>query len=837
MDKPYNFIGRFLIPILFLALPFYSYSTHIVGGELTYVHNSDSTYTITLKLWRDCSGIALPGTVTIKVRKPDGSQYSPSKDFNINLTSSSILPQFVDTCVIKPNVCVQQGIYTKVVNNLPSGTGGYHMWFDVCCRNGSLNNIQNPLSTGASFYSHIPDLATIWNEDFTLPNNTTVDAGATAWTRSVQGGTVYAKVNNNLFEVSKTNGDVFWTSQLINISGRPGGVNLDVDLFNNGGAFGATDSIQAFYKLDGGALVPFPTNGVFVGSFAGIKQARAPGLVGNTVQIIVKMNNHNNSGLYRMDNVLVYDKTISNDSPTFVNFPPIFICNGNPLVFDHSATDTNGDSLVYSLYTPYTDAAPTFPGNVATFGSVVYNAGFGQTNPLGGAAGSLAISSTGIITGTPSLTGQFVVGVKVKEFRNGVLINELTRDFQFNVLNCPPPGKASFAPAKVCSGKALTFNNTSPAAMTLFSWTFGDPASGGSNTSTLRNPTHTFSAVGSYTVRLISNPNSACADTFSNIVTVSSVTAAYIAPAPSCVGKVVSFTDASTATGTTVTGWLWNFGDGTTSTLKNPTHTYAVSGTMSIKLVATNGFGCQDSVTHTVVIQALPVVAAGPNQTVCANNQAVTLAGSVVGAAGGSWSSPTLPVGNAGTFAPNNTTLNATYTPSATEIAAGTVTLTLASTGNGNCNAVTSTMTITIVPAPIVSAGGNKTVCANNASVAITGTVTNAGGGTWTGGGGTFFPNANTLTMTYTPSAAELAGPFPVTVPLTLTSTGNGTCNPVTSTMTITITAPPTISAGGNQTVCANNAVTTLAGTKNAVVTAVQWTSTGTGVFSAPTNP
>jgi hypothetical protein len=70
------------------------------------------------------------------------------------------------------------------------------------------------------------------------------------------------------------------------------------------------------------------------------------------------------------------------------------------------------------------------------------------------------------------------------------------------------------------------------------------------------------------------------------------------------------------------------------------------------------------------------------NASVCANNSAITLNGSFTGAAGGTWT------GGTGTYSPNNTTLNATYTPSAAERTAGTVTLTLTTTGNGNCNAV-----------------------------------------------------------------------------------------------------------------------------------------------------
>jgi hypothetical protein len=90
-------------------------------------------------------------------------------------------------------------------------------------------------------------------------------------------------------------------------------------------------------------------------------------------------------------------------------------------------------------------------------------------------------------------------------------------------------------------------------------------------------------------------------------------------------------------------------------------------------------------------------VNAGANGTVCANNSAIILNGAVTVATGAIWS------GGTGTFNPNNSTLNATYTPSAAERAAGTVTLTLTSIGNGICNAVSDQVTFSITPAPTVT--------------------------------------------------------------------------------------------------------------------------------------
>jgi hypothetical protein len=91
---------------------------------------------------------------------------------------------------------------------------------------------------------------------------------------------------------------------------------------------------------------------------------------------------------------------------------------------------------------------------------------------------------------------------------------------------------------------------------------------------------------------------------------------------------------------------------------------------------------------------AAPTASTNGGTMTIANAATATLNGSVTNATGGTWSSPSaLP----GTFAPNANTLNATYTPSASERTAGTVTLTLTTTGNGaHCTAATATETITI---------------------------------------------------------------------------------------------------------------------------------------------
>src|SRR5690606_17513602 len=115
-----------------------------------------------------------------------------------------------------------------------------------------------------------------------------------------------------------------------------------------------------------------------------------------------------------------------------------------------------------------------------------------------------------------------------------------------------------------------------------------------------------------------------------------------------------------------------------------------------------------------------------------ANNPVISLNGAVTIASGATWS------GGSGSFSPNATALDATYTPSQSEINNGSLTLTLTSTGNLNCSAVTDQVTYTFSPAPTANAGNDQSLCANNNVASLTGVVTVATGGSWSGGAGIF---------------------------------------------------------------------------------------------------
>lgn len=319
-----------------------------------------------------------------------------------------------------------------------------------------------------------------------------------------------------------------------------------------------------------------------------------------------------------------------NNSPTFTRFPPIFICLNAPLTFDHSATDADGDLLIYSLCAPYQGAstatpAPQIPPG-PPFADVLWNTGFSGTNPLGN--NSLRIDpATGLLSGTPGSLGQFVVGVCISEYRNGVLIGTYIRDFQFNVVQCNIP-IASIPSTNInvqtgiglyelnCKNYTVTFRNQSynppPTTVPLqYHWDFGVPGVS-SDTSTAATPTFTYPDTGTFLVRLVANKSNGsqpCSDTTYAYVKIYPTFRADFFTANVCHDSAARFTDASVSTWGGVNQWSWNFGDGNSSTQRNPSHSYTTPGSYPVTLISANSMGCMDTVSKSITVH--PVPAAG----------------------------------------------------------------------------------------------------------------------------------------------------------------------------------------------------------------------------------
>ncbi|NND93644.1 MAG: PKD domain-containing protein [Flavobacteriales bacterium] len=210
-----------------------------------------------------------------------------------------------------------------------------------------------------------------------------------------------------------------------------------------------------------------------------------------------------------------------NSSPVFNDLPPVGLCQNIPFTFDHGAEDLDGDSLVYEFCTPYNGATQDNPQPATPdpppWSFVVWEGGFDVDDQITADPIFTLDPNTGLMTGTPTQIGQYVMGVCVKEFRDGVLLSEVKRDFQFNVVPCPSAVLASFADLSVgvyCEGLEIQFQNLSANADN-FLWQFGD-----GTISTDYEPVHTFEGIGEYTVMLISEPGEECADTSMAVYTI-----------------------------------------------------------------------------------------------------------------------------------------------------------------------------------------------------------------------------------------------------------------------------------------------------------------------------
>lgn len=162
-----------------------------------------------------------------------------------------------------------------------------------------------------------------------------------------------------------------------------------------------------------------------------------------------------------------------------------------------------------------------------------------------------------------------------------------------------PIASISVSQSSSCDVNTVFQFNGSTANAASWFWNFGD-----GSTSALPDPTHQYAAPGSYPVTLIVTSADGCSDTVQaqNQISIgnSLVPSFTVSDSAGCAPHTVQF-DCTVAGATT---WLWNFGDGTTSTLDNPQHTYINPGTFSVTLTVTTQIGCNGSVSAPALITA-----------------------------------------------------------------------------------------------------------------------------------------------------------------------------------------------------------------------------------------
>jgi len=299
-----------------------------------------------------------------------------------------------------------------------------------------------------------------------------------------------------------------------------------------------------------------------------------------------------------------------NSSPRFNELPPVALCLNSPLVFDHSATDPDGDSLVYSLITPYNGGTATNPQPnpplPPPYEPVPWGAGYSESYPIDSDPAIAIDPVSGELTLTPTLQGSYNVGVRVQEFRNGELLSESRRDFLFKVVACDAAVVSAIQQQTVfCEGLGIQFQNNSFGA-TEYYWDFGDPDTD-ADISTDANPLWVYDEQGTYTVMLIANPGTTCADTsFVDYLVYTTPSPVVIPPPPFCGNDpVVLVADGDFPAGSSI---LWQLGSGSvpqTSTDSIVTVQFSGPGTHEVTLIVAQN-GCTGYYTDNVVNYGLP---------------------------------------------------------------------------------------------------------------------------------------------------------------------------------------------------------------------------------------
>lgn len=310
-----------------------------------------------------------------------------------------------------------------------------------------------------------------------------------------------------------------------------------------------------------------------------------------------------------------------NSSPRFNNFPPLMLCNNDPLVFNHAATDPDGDELVYSLVAPYNGGTQfnplPNPANAPPYGLVPWEPGFSAVVPLGPGSSVTIDPNTGVLTASPNLTGLFAVGVAVQEYRNGVLLSTTIRDFIFRVINCNIQLSAAITPQvnlpsfnSFCQGLTIDFQNQSFNGDSYF-WDFGVEGID-SDTSNLFAPSYTFPSEGEYEVMLIVNRGWPCTDTsFQTFYVYEEFDVSFQAPPPQCIeSNSFSFLAQGQFDPADVE-LSWNFGsnaDPPNSSLQAPTNiSFDLNGYHTITLVGSNGV-CQHTHIDSILVFGIPSI-------------------------------------------------------------------------------------------------------------------------------------------------------------------------------------------------------------------------------------
>lgn len=222
-----------------------------------------------------------------------------------------------------------------------------------------------------------------------------------------------------------------------------------------------------------------------------------------------------------------------------------------------------------------------------------------------------------------------------------------------------------------------------------------------------------------------------------------------IDPSTNCVGVPTGFTDNSYSTLGQITSWSWNFGDGNTSSLQNPSHTYASAGNYTVTLTVADINSCTATSTTTVTVNPSPVASAGADVSICEGSS------TTLGASGGSFYQWSPTTGLSDEFASN---------PVANPVVTTTYTVTVI---DGNTCQATDDVVVTVNPLPFAIFSANDECLGNNIQFNDQSTVSSGSITQWAWD----FGDGNTSSLQNPVHAYAVAGTY--TVSLSVTTNNN----------------------------------------------------------------
>ncbi len=173
---------------------------------------------------------------------------------------------------------------------------------------------------------------------------------------------------------------------------------------------------------------------------------------------------------------------------------------------------------------------------------------------------------------------------------------------------------AQFDFSASCLNQPVSFTDLSQSTLPIASrnWDFGD-----GTVSSGQNPEHVYQQSGTYTVTLDITNEDGCSDSYSQNIEIVPLPVAEFSFSHACAGRITTFTDLSSSTGSSIDTWLWDFGDGTTSGQQYPQHVFLDAGSYNVQLTVSNEENCTHSKSIDLLVSNSPQLFLGNDTSLC----------------------------------------------------------------------------------------------------------------------------------------------------------------------------------------------------------------------------